>query len=134
MAVSLGNTEEVLFRQVHPSGLNAGHPCSSCFMPSKSDQGLLSVDRSSLTTAKESHRLYTHNGRESAAVYGLSVAEFLACGVTCFEDPVHAHPTLIDNPAHAVADFSTQSQTSRRVIAKELKRLAIRRGRLFGAS
>lgn len=134
MAVRLSNADEVLFRQIHPSGLKAGSPCSSCFMPSKSDNALMSVDRSTLTTAEQSHRLYTSNDRASVAVYGLSVAEFLACGVTCFEDPVQGHPTLADNPAHALADFSAQSQTSRRVTAKELKRLAIQRGRLFGAS
>jgi len=134
MAMSLSNPEEVLFRQIHPSGLKGGCPCSSCFMPSKSDHGQLSVDRSSITSAEGSHQRYTRNGRRSVAVFGLSVAEFLTCGVSCFEDPVHDHPTLPDNPAHALADFSALGRSSRRMAAKELKRLAITRGRLFGIS
>ena len=134
MAMSLSNAEELLFRQIHPSGLNAGCPCSSCFMPSKSDNGQLSVDRSSITTAEGAHERYTRAGRRSAAVFGLSVAEFLACGIPCFEDPTHDHPTLPDNPAHALADFSAHGLSSRKMVAKELKRLAITRGRLFGVS
>lgn len=133
MAMKLSNPEELLFRQIHPSGLAAGCPCSSCFMPSTSDGGLLSVDRSSITTAEDAHQLYTRTGRKSAAVYGLSVADFLACDIPCFEDPVLDHPVLPDNPAHALADFSAQGRTRRRVVAKELKHFAVSRGRLFKA-
>jgi hypothetical protein len=134
MAMTLSDPDEVLFRQIHPSGLKAGDPCSSCFMPSRSSNGLLSIDRSSITTVEESHQLFTRSGRLSIAVYGLSVAEFQACGVPCFEDPVRDHPTLPDNPAHAHADFSAQGQMSRRIAAKELKHLAKKRGRLLDAS
>ncbi|MDH0865738.1 hypothetical protein [Mitsuaria sp. GD03876] len=130
----LNDADELLFRQIHPSGLEAGCPCSSCFMPSKSDLGQLSVDRSSITTAEGAHQLYTCNGRASAAVYGLTVADFLACDIPCFEDPVLGHPSLPDNPAHALADFSNQCRTRQRVAAKELKHLAVSRGRLFDAS
>lgn len=127
----LSNADEVLFRQIHPSGLNAGCPCSACFLPSKVDNALLSVDRSALTSAEEAHARFTRQGRQSAAVFGLSVAEFLSCGVPCFEDPVRDHPSLPGNPAHAVGDFSAQSQSSRRVTAKQLKRLAVSRGQLL---
>ena len=43
----------MLFRQVHPSQLQGGVLSSAIFIPTPDDEDQLSVDRSSMTTAKE---------------------------------------------------------------------------------
>jgi hypothetical protein len=121
---------EMLFRQIHPACLTEGIPGSDRFMPSLVDAGLLSVDRSSITTPGESHALYTKTGKLSAAVFGLTVGEFLAETVACRGDPTEAgnHPA---NPAHALADYSAHEPKRHKTIAKRLKRLALHHGQLF---
>ncbi|WP_423597153.1 hypothetical protein [Roseateles sp. MS654] len=134
MAAQLSDGDEVLFRQVHPNSLALGVPGSNCFMPTQADHHMLSLDRSSLTTAEMAHRLYTSAGRRSAAVFGLSVSEFRDSDIPCFEDPVTGHHTLPDNAAHALADFSAHDRQHQKIVAKRLKRLAIARGCMFEAS
>ncbi len=73
---ALNDEDEILFRQIHPTFFEDGHVSSSPFVPTKKDEGKLSVDRSSLTTASGAFHLYTSNGRQSAAVLGVTVIEF----------------------------------------------------------
>lgn len=73
MTIQLSDDDEVLFRQVRPGFMQGDSPSSQSFMPTPKDDNKLSVDRSALTTAKGSCRLYTGNGFESTAVYGLAV-------------------------------------------------------------
>ena len=76
MSDKLNDNDEVLYRQIHPGFMDENQPSSQPFSPTAKDEGKLSVDRSSKTTAESSYRLYTRNGYESAAVYGLTVGEF----------------------------------------------------------
>lgn len=126
----LTNSSEILFRQIHPDFLDAGEPGSSSFMPGSGDDGLMSVDRSTLTSAAAAHALYTRGGLRSDAVFGLTVGEFAAQEVPTVADPIEASAGMPDNPAHALADFTAHGTSARRRIAKALKRLAIARGRL----
>ena len=126
----LDDGEEVLFRQIHPNFDDNGYPGSFPFAPSAKDESKLSVDRSSLTTAAASHALFTSNGFESVAVYGVSVAEFRVESLPCYPDPIEAQGTLAANPAHAYADFSAFSPTQGKKIAKRLRNNAVQRGRL----
>ena len=134
MADSLTNAEEVLFRQIHPQFIENGEPASHSFMPQSSDEGLMSVDRGSLTSAADSHALYVSTGRESAAVYGVTVSEFKGedeqKSITCVADPLAATATSPANPAHALADYSPYSKSRWKVIAKRLKLKAVARGKL----
>lgn len=122
--------EEVLFRQIHPKFYENSHPGSPQFSPTRKDEGKLSVDRSSLTDAAGAHALYTRNGFESAAVYGLTVAEFGAEKLPCHSDPLKAEGDLGANPAHAYADFSAFGGNQQKNIAKRLRNVAVKRGRL----
>ncbi len=122
---------ELLFRQVHPDLLDGDVPASSNFRPKKSDESKLSVDRSSITTAAKSFALYIANGRKSVAVYALSVGEFAAETIPCYEDRILESPTEQANPAHAVADFSDHASNQRDKIAKRLKHKAIARGKRY---
>jgi hypothetical protein len=126
----LDGDDEVLFRQIHPNFYDNSYPGSGQFAPSAKDENKLSVDRASLTTAAESHSLFTGNGFVSVAVYGVSVAEFSAEGLPCYPDPLMAEGTRAANPAHAYADFSSFTPSQGKKIAKRLRNYAVNRGRL----
>ena len=114
MAIELSDDEEVLFRQVHPGFMQGDAPSSQSFMPTPKDDNKLSVDRSGLTTAKDSYRLFIGNGFESTAVYGLTVGEFRGQDIPCIEDPLDASEGKAANPAHALADYEAHPQADRR--------------------
>lgn len=126
----LDDSEEILFRQIHPNFYDNNHPASPQFAPTAKDENKLSVDRSSLTTAAAAHALFTSNGYESAAVYGVSVGEFGAEKLSCYSDPLKAEGKLAENPAHAYANFSAFSTNQSKTIAKRLRNNAVKRGRL----
>jgi hypothetical protein len=120
--------DEVLFRQIHPYFFENGEPTSQAFTPTVKDAGKLSVDRSAITGAKESYELYTTTGRRSAAVYGLSVAEFHSHGIVCHADPIEQSNEMPANPAHAFAGFHAFAVNQQKIKAKRLKHVAIARG------
>ena len=124
----LNDHDEVLFRQIHPKLYENSIPASVLFAPSLKDQSQLSVDRGSLTTPAASHALYTGNGFESAAVYGVSVGEFGVEKLQCYPDPVPKTDKLAANPAHAYADFTAFSPKEGKNIAKRLRNIAVKRG------
>jgi len=128
MSDIISDTNELLFRQVHPSFIDNGEPTSQAFRPTQKDRGKLSVDRSSLTTAKNSFDLFVENGFQSDAVYGLTVGEFNKENINCFPDPLDTNPI---NPAHASADFSSFGNSDQKKIAKRLKSKATTRGQLY---
>jgi hypothetical protein len=130
MTDKIEDHDEVMFRQVHPDFIQQGEPSSCRFRPQSNDEGKLSVDRESLTTASRSHALYTSTGKLSAAVYGLSVGEFGNHDVTVHPDPTEATETHPANEAHALADFGKHSPSKQKTIGKRLKRDALARGRL----
>lgn len=125
------DNNEILFRQIHPTLYQDGVIASTAFRPTPTDKGQLSVDRSSLTTSAASFDLYVSNGRESVAVYGVSVGQYGAEGVFCHPDPLPATDKLKANPAHAYADFSgIVSLKDQRRKAQRLRDRALERGRL----
>lgn len=124
----LTETDEVLYRQIHPEFFTDGEPSSDRFKPYASDNGLMSTDRSSLATPQESHSLYVSQGRLSAAVFGISVEEFGAETIDCIADPVKDRAGQLDNPAHALADYRQHDPKRYGNIAKRLKKLAMARG------
>ena len=128
--VPINLPDETLFRQIHPSLLQEGVMSSATFLPTASDQGKLSVDRSSKTTAKASFDLYIENGRASVGVCGLTVGEFSKEKINCYPDPLEATPTLKANPAHAYADFNSVGTNQRKKLAQRLRTLAAGRGLL----
>lgn len=130
MGNPLTSVDEVLFRQIHPNFIQDGEPASDRFKPQPNDAGLMSLDRGSLTTAAASHALYTSTGRQSAAVFGVTVGEFQAETVPCQDDPLAATATAPANPAHALADYTGHADKAQKNISKRLKRKAVARGQL----
>lgn len=128
MGEKLTDGAEVLFRQIHPDLMQDGEPASSSFRPKEADKDMLSVDRSTLTTAGDAHALYTSNGQRSEAVYGLTVAEFEGCGIPCEEDPLEETEQAAANPAHALASFAGYGISKQKTLGKRLKKFAVARG------
>ena len=125
------NADELLFRQVHPNLYHGGAVASSAFLPTEDDQGQMSVDRSSRTTPKASFDLYRESGRASAAVYGVTVGELNAEGISCHPDPRPATHTSKANAAHAYADFTDIGTNQRKRKAQRLRTSAVSRGQLY---
>ena len=124
----LTDQTEVLYRQIHPDFFTDGAPSSDRFKPYSNDDGLMSTDRSSLTTPKDSHSLYVSQGKLSAAVYGISVQEFGNENIDCLSNPIFNTPGQADNHAHALADYRQHDPRRYGNIAKRLKKLAMARG------
>ncbi|AUW46857.1 hypothetical protein [Rhizobium leguminosarum] len=136
-AVHLEDKDEILFRQIHPSFIQDGElssqpftPTSQAFAPTPKDEGYLSVDRSSMTSAGDSYRLFTSNGHASSAVYGVTVGEFCEQAIACIQAPIQASENQTANPAHALADYNPHKSGQQKNKAKRLKQRAIARGRL----
>lgn len=129
----LSDLDEVMLRQVHPSFIEDGEPSSQPFRPTPKDDSQLSVDRGSMTTAKESYDLYVSGRLSSIAVYGVSVGEFGDEGVACHPDPIVAAQGTAANQAHAYADYSVHTDGKQKTVAKRIKLKAIARGRLHPA-
>lgn len=121
----LHDPDEVLFRQTHPVWIDEGRPVSRHFLPNSSDGGLLSSDRSSLTTPREAYEDYLAKARKTAGTWGVTVSEYGAEGLACYSDPVD------DNRAHAVIDFSSHDEKAHKGLSKKLYRKAIDRGCLY---
>lgn len=125
MCEPLTDNDELLFRQIHPQHAGTDMPSSQAFQVFSKDRGELSVDRSSLTTAANSFATFRKNGFQTVAVYGLNVGEFGSLEILCYPKP------LCINKAHAIADFSHQTRSGCKSLAKKLRAIAHSRGRLY---
>lgn len=129
--VQLKDDAEELFRHVHPNHCDEGNPTSQAFVPTSKDGGKLSVDRSEMTTAEKSLRLFRRNGGAADSVYALTVGEFRELEIPCVGNPTQGNGGRLPNPAHAYADFRKHRRNVRRTKAKRLKEMAIARGRIY---
>lgn len=128
MSDKLSEKDEVLYRQIHPTFVQDGVPTSQSFVPTPKDDGKLSVDRSSLTTAESAHSHFVGKGRQSSAVYGVSVNEFGVQTIDCFPDPIDEPEDR--NPSHAYANYKPFTSNDQKNKAKRIKQSALLRGRL----
>ena len=128
---------EVLLRQVYPAWLSEdGEPSSQAFHPWRDvDEGCLSVDRGSMVSAAAAFARFTAQpplgfGQPAVEVWGLSVGELRAKALSAWADPVRAHPPHPENPTHALVEFGDHPRARWSKLGKQLKVLAIARGRL----
>ena len=127
-------TDEEFFRHVPTRHIENDLPSPKAFQPRASDQGLLSVNRSTLTTACDSHLLFTtpkpdgFSGK-SEGDWAVTVEEVIGCTLTSRPDPIEADPAQETpaNLAHAVVDFTEAIDTSD--AARRLRAFAVARGR-----
>jgi len=130
MSSKLANLSEILFRQIHPNHFQDGVPGTDRFKPQPSDDGFMSVDRSTLTSAGKSHALYTSTGKKSAAVFGVSVGEFQEETLKCLADPLPANDGKPANPAHALVEYTAFNDKECKLISKRLWQKAVARKQL----
>lgn len=125
----LEDAEELLFRQVHPSFVRDGRVGSQAFRPTPKDQRLLSVARASLTSAEAAYELHTGcNQLASAGTWAITVGECAEQGLAVRPDAVQEEPC--PDPAHAVIDFTSLSNSKVEAHGVRLARRANDRARL----
>jgi hypothetical protein len=125
--LSLSDFDEVLFRQVNPTWTKSdGTISSQAFKPTKKDNGKLSVDRSSKSTAQAAFEHHQAVG-VSCCVIGVTVGEVSDLGLASFDDPT------IEKPAHAYIDMSNKTRSELEGLAGRLRDLATQRGVLHSA-
>jgi len=128
----LSDESEVLFRQVHPKFFAFGRISSQAFEAPRKHEGKLSVDRETLTNAKDSFDLYTEGfGRESACVCGISIGEVNGLALDAYADPVEETEEHPAKPAHVVIDLSSLSRSEMKKTVGKLAGKARERGILY---
>lgn len=127
----LDDGEELLFRQAHPSFVRDGRPSSQVFRPTPKDAGKLSVARGSLTTPASAFELHTRGlGLLSAGTWAVTVEECREQALNVLPDPLSSPPEKVDDPAHAVVEFTPHSKNQCEAKATRLTLKATERGRL----
>lgn len=120
-------SDTLLFRQAHPSFVHNSRPSSQVFRPSRNDNGLMSVDNGSKTSAAEAFIHYTEKRRlKSEGTWALSIAECNAESLKGYDSPVTEEP---QNPAHAHIDFNDFGNSAIEGKAKRLRAKAEARGK-----
>ena len=114
---TFSDDEELLFRQVHPSFVQAGRVTSQAFRPTPKDSKKLSVNRESKTTSKECYKLHTEGKNlQSIGVWGVSAKEVKEMiNLSLIEDPIE---TPVFDPSHALIDFSKLNSEVKAVSSK----------------
>jgi hypothetical protein len=118
---------ELLFRQVNPAFIREGRVGSQAFRPTRKDERMLSVARSSLTTAQASFARHTGCLKlASVGTWAVTVAECASLGLPARPDAITEGPC--PDPAHAVVDFTAFTNSKVEGHGARLARLANERG------
>lgn len=119
---ALADGAEELFRQVNPNFIHGDTLTSQVFEATRKDEGLLSVTRSSKTSAKDAFERFLARNCRSLGVVAVTVAECAQARLTAHDDP------LAEEPAHAVISFVGMSEGDARRARKQLVMIAQSRG------
>ncbi|HYY30319.1 MAG TPA: hypothetical protein VE860_20415, partial [Chthoniobacterales bacterium] len=103
--------DEVLYRQVHPNFLDGNHAQSPAFNPTPKDEGELSIDLSSLISAKDAYLLFTGKGYSSVGVWPIVMSKCSGANTSAYHKPSPGHKS------HGFVDFRGKDR-------KECKRIA----------
>lgn len=125
----LDESDELLYRQVHPKWLDDGEPSSQAFRPTKKDEGMLSVGLGNKTTAENAFLHHTQTlGLSSHGTWAVTVGEAATAELSSFEQPLEG------DPAHGFIDFRALGRRATEARAKLLLAKARARGCLYPAS
>jgi len=125
-AKPLSDPEELLHRQVHPAFIRDGRVGSQAFKPTLKDVGKLSVSRGAVASAQQAFMLYTQELKlPSAGAWSVTVAECSSLDLPVYPDPL-VEP--VEDPSHALVDFSRHKGSQITRLAKRLAALARDRG------
>lgn len=122
----IDDQNELQFRQVNPSWMEEDGPSRQAFIPTRKDDGKLSLDRSASTTAKQAYDDFRALGLNSDGVFGITPGdcEGEPNPIGCFASP------LENNLHHSHADFNGLTNSQKKAKSLELRRRAIARGKL----
>lgn len=130
----LTDSDELLFRQVHPAWVRDGRPSSQAFRPTAKDNSRLSVARGALTTAQAAYEHHTTRlGFQSAGTWAVAVGECRGLSLPVEADPITEASGQPPDPAHAVIQFLGLSKAQVEAKGAKLARFASARGRLYPA-
>ena len=120
--------DTIVYRQIHPSFVQAGFPTSQAFRPTPKDECQLSVYDGDLISSEKAWGHYTGElGLASVGVMGLTVSECAAESLLVRSDPVPF-------PEHAVIDFAMLTDKECRNKSKKLQSKAVKRDWLYRAN
>ena len=119
------NAATFLWRQVNPRFIVDERITSQLFLPTRIDEGKVSVYDGDLITARESWTHYTDPkpdgmGGESLGVMSVTVQE-------CQNEGVAPTPDPTPFPQHVLLDFTGLSNSKRETAAKALRAIAVAR-------
>ena len=112
--------DEFLLRQVHPNFIRESRLTSQAFLPTEKDDKKLSVNRSSMISAREAFELHTKGKNlKSIGVWGVTVEEVsLLDSLSIESNPVEVP---VQDKSHSLINFSKLSSESRiKATAKQL--------------
>jgi hypothetical protein len=120
----LTNGDEELFRQLVPTWRHEDKITSQLFLPTRKDEGLLSIDRGSKVGPKQAFDDHTALGLQSAGVFAVTVDEVAnQAGLTAHDDP------LPEKPHHGfIAMDELPTRGAREKKAQLLRDFAVQRG------
>lgn len=128
-------SESLFYRQVNPSWLANGVPCSQAFGPTPKDEDKLSVDDAAKVSAEGAWQHFTGKlGLRSVGTWAVSMAEVQEAGdlVLASSPQVVKEDTAKNNPAHCHIDFSqVHSKGQKKRKAQHLAMKATARGCLY---
>lgn len=134
----LTDSNELLWRQVHPQRINGGVISSEAFEPGRSDAKQLSCSRESKVSAREAFEHYTLTlERQSAGVAAVSVEDVGSGAPIPGNESEVASLRAVDDaasgavdlpPGHAYVDFRPLGSARATKKAKQLAFLAHQRG------
>ena len=126
--------DETMLRRVHPSQVSKdGRPSKTSFYPRPADNGLVSVDRSSVITSSDCYTNYVQAKSlvlGQGGIWGVTVDECARSNLSCLSDPLDPSEFGGPNPAHALIDMTKLSAEQVAAAASKLYALAKARGRL----
>ena len=119
---ALSNHAELLYRNARAEFVQDGHPSKQVFEPGPQDDKLLSLERASISSPRETFERFLNSGGKSSGVLAVSVAECDSAQVPALENALPA------NLAHAVSDFRQHGNSQTKKRAGQLRDNAVSRG------
>ena len=120
-AAKLNNCDEVLMRHIRRAWYDNGVASSQNFEPMPKDHAHLSVERGTMIDAEAAFQRWVGWGRDSVAVYGITVGFYEGSDAPCFHVPVNDNGQ--ENQEHALVRYPDgRSQASK--LAKKAKKNA----------
>lgn len=124
------DSEELIWRNVHPTWIDKGKITSQVFRPTPKDSGQLSGAREEMVTAETHyHEFTTELGLDSSGVWAISVREASGAGVRCVYDAESISKPDPCPTGHTYIDYRGHSGNKIKRIGSALRDSAEERGR-----